>query len=62
MQKPKSVQRKLTLGKQTIRSLSDIELPRAAGGFPTESSGSSGGGQTVGNSRCNGCTFFTFGC
>ena len=62
MLKPKHDQRKLTLDKQTIRSLDNIDLPRAVGGFPTQSSGSSGGDSSVGNSRCNGCTFFTFGC
>lgn len=60
MLKTKYNQRKLTLHKQTIRSLINAELRGVAGGLPPEpDDGGGGGGASVDNSRCNGCSFFS---
>jgi hypothetical protein len=61
MLKSKYNQRKLTLSKQTIRALTSDQLRGAAGGLPTDplSEGDGTGDASVGNSRCNGCSFFS---
>jgi hypothetical protein len=61
MLKAKYNQRKLILGKHTIRSLTNVELRDAAGGRIDLGGGGGGGsdGPSVDVSLCNGCSFFS---